>query len=241
MINKNNFKVPQEKALRSTHWILNQFKKSSKILKQFSPLLTYLKQKLQPLQIVTKFCQKKWQQTKDFFQNSYQRALTLLKKREEKLKRVSPQQVLDYLASHWLKKFPLYIQALLKKCLSYLLIREIIKAGVKIFLFLAQAFLTFAKKTLEVLSKVSSILIKACHQLWKTIRLFCSIGCNGLNISCKTLQKGAFYSLYYSLLFLTIVFILLVWGLRLVRDNTSSFISILSLKKINTSPVNTKK
>jgi hypothetical protein len=77
----------------------------------------------------------------------------------------------------------------------------------------------------------SALIIKGCNLVQSTITIAGQSVLSVLKVGQKTLRKSAFYALFYFLLFLTIAFILMIWGMRLLGNYTSSLFLNFSLKR----------
>lgn len=231
---KKTFEPSQKIARQTTEWVFTQSKKGINAFKgQFTLLVNYYLERWHPRwQNVKETCKNQWKQTSDFFKNRHQRALTFLYCQQEKLKLFSAEQMIDYITSHhWVDKFPTFFQKFLKKWLLHPFTRTSLQLGLKFSSLFAKTLLTIAKFSLELFSHIGTFLKKAGHWIRHLIKgCFKSVS-DILKIVLRVIQKSAFYLLYYSLLFSTMMIILFTWALRLLGECTKDFIAKFSFFK----------
>lgn len=231
---KNSFHTPHQLAQRATDWIAKGVKNCLRGLKKpFAPLVNFYQEKWLPRWHKLKNTYiKKWSQTRNFFQHKHQRAFVFLHTMQEKLKQVTSDRLIQYFLSHpWVGKRPVHFQEWLKKCFAHPFIRTLCDAGVKCYTRLVSALLQLAKLILQIVGQASTLIMKGCNLFQSTIKFASQSVLSILNVGQKLLHKSALYVLFYFLLFLTIIFILLIWGMRSLSNYTSSLFSHFSIKK----------
>ncbi len=231
---KIHFKHSHQFAQRATGWIYQQFKNVKGNFKSgVIPLVNFYRHQLQPhWQQLKEACKRKGRQTRDFFHQKHQRALVFLQEQQEKLKRLSSLVFIQYLMAHpWMGKLPLRLQNWLKKLFSRPACRTICEGGIKVYAFVAGCLLRSASLGLQFLSKGASQTIQSCDWLRVSVKRMRQKVLHFLKRGIEIFRKGMLYALYYSLLFITMAFILLIWGVRFLGKCMGSIISHLWYKK----------
>lgn len=231
---KNHFQTSQQMAQRATDWVVKGVRKGSEWFKrQFSPLINlYQEQWLPRWHQLSEAGKLKWLQTRNFFQHKHQQSLAFLQVMQEKLKRVTSDQILQYILSHpGMGKLPIHFQEWLKKWLSHSLIRAICDMGVKCYTLSANALVQVAKYGLQAIAQGSDFIIKGCNLFRSTIKMMVHTVQGVLKVCLRVFHKSVIYALYYFLLFLTIALILFIWSLRSLGNYTGYLFAFFPLKK----------
>lgn len=231
---KETFNPSQKIARETTDWVFKQLKKGANAFqRQFTPLVhLYLKQWLPRWQTIKGFSKCRWDQASDFFKNGHRRALTFLYSRQERLKLLSSDVIIDYITSRaWLNKLPTFFQQYLKKWLSHKFTHLILDKGINLSSLFAKIPLQIAKFSLEAFSHFGTFLKRAGAGSRALIKSGFKSAFDILKAVFKIIKKTAFYVLYYFLLLSTMTVILMTLGLRLLGDCTKDFIKRFSLFK----------
>jgi hypothetical protein len=226
-----SIQTSQQVAQQTTHWISHQCLRSwGKIKGSFDPLISLYRQEILPQWIKLKeACKGKWQQTRDFFHQKHQKALTALQRKQEKLKNLSYLNAVDRLFGRvWVNKLPLSFQKWLKKWLYHSFIRAFCDQMIKIYILFAYYFIQAARHVLKALSKGTAFVFRAQHKLRLLIVYATQKGAVFLKLGLRALRLAAFNTIYYSLLGTMIVAILSFWGMRLLADLTGKLTQRIS-------------
>jgi len=228
---KSAFQSSQKRSEKATDWVFNQLKKGARFLKrQLNPCLNfYQRQWLPKWQVVSGYCKTRWDQAGDLFQNGHKQALLFLQVRQEKMKQLSSERLINYITSQgWLAKLPLFFQNWLRRGLSHPFVRRFIELGFKCSTLFANSLLYTAKFLLQTLSCSGVVLRKGSEGLRSGTKNFFKTVVESSKSALGMLHKLAFNVLYYFLLFLTMNFIVCKWGMYLLRDCVSTL-----FRKIN--------
>jgi hypothetical protein len=230
---KKRFQTSQQLAERTTNWISNQLKHAlGSFKRRLEPFGTFYRQKILPQW--NKFkegCKSKWQQTRDFFHHKHQKALVFVQDKQEKVKHLSYQHLLDrFLSQVWMDKLPSNLQAWLKKWLSHPIVYSICDRIIKIYASCTHLILRASSQVLQLLSRATRLVFKTYQSLQIRVKIFSTKILNILESVRKVSHKFVFYGIYYSLLCVMITAILFVWGVRALGELMTSLISKLSFK-----------
>ena len=208
------FQTSQHKAERATQWISSQF---ASLLKGFrnsvvEPVSDFCRRNMAPLlNNLQKACKDKLQRTKEFFHHWHQRALTSLQEKHKKIKRLSQEHLFDYILK---KKLPFRLHEFLKKWLAHPTIKAICGIMVQIYAILAGGIIALSIQILQLISKGA----EAIGRIYRVTKGYCALGIKKisgmLKLGYEITRKTIFYTIYYTLLGLTIGSILFLWGIR---------------------------
>lgn len=221
----------QQFADKSTNWVARQLQRGTRgIIRPFSPLLNFYRRQLLPQwKNFKNHYQRKWNQTKQSFQNRHGRGLAYLQNKQIRVKQLTIDKFLSWILSHaWMKKLP---QAWLKKWFSHPVVRLVCKIGLNCYSFLAKILLEVSIYTMKGIVKGSEWIGKGFYFLQKGVEIGKSYLLTVLNQVFFFLQKVGLYLLYYTLLILTISVIFLIWMLRYLVNYGNDLVASLSFRE----------
>lgn len=228
---RNRFETSQKWAQKGTDWISNRIANCFKMFtKPFVLMHRLYKAYIQfHLKKLKETCNQKWEKVENFLQRRHHRAFAFLQAQQDLLKRLSSDRFLLFIAFHpWMKKQHSHLQNLLKKCLFHPATRKMCDGVLRGYSLSINFLLQLGKIGLHALSYAKSFFKRCFSGLRGIARSMSTPIYSFMEVALRLLLRGGVYILYYSLLFLTICFILLMWAFHSLREYTSYLFSTFS-------------
>jgi|GEM_PF-4773955 len=226
---KRHFQTSQQFAEQATDWVSRQSKKGFEAFKGYvEPFVAICYQKIQlGWAKIKERGRVKGKQARKFFDQKRQQLFASLHRKQEKLKRFSPQQWVDGLLSHrWMRKLPFRLQYWLKKCLLHPSVRRVFYGGIAFYSFLIRSLLQWMSNGLQMLFQTVAMTVKG----WNRMRAFAKTSGQQLlplwQIGRRGLRHSILRTLYYFLLCATIGIILLVWTFRSLGNSMNTLVPL---------------
>ncbi len=228
------FQTSQGLAQKGTEWISTGFTKTWNGVKQpFEPFVSFYRQQVLPQwRKLKETCTQTWQKLREFFQRKHQGAVAFLQKKQEKLKRLSYQNVLDYILSHtWMGKLPANLQNKLKKWLSHHFTRAAGEKFIKFYSIFAHGFWQFFKYFLNLAALGMKVVLKLFNSLQNYVKIGNQKALAILGVTHQIYQKIVRYTLYYSLLGIIMTSIIVLWGIKYLSNLMNTLTPKLSFRR----------
>jgi hypothetical protein len=211
------YQASQAKAQRATEWISRRCQHAKEGIRTlFQPLTAFCREQVQPVWRQFKaVCKGKWERASDFFQQKHRKALAYLQAKQEKLKKLSYQDLVDRLFSNPLMmSLPVRLQRWLKKWLYRPFVRSIFEGVVKgycvVSTWMLQVISEFMQGTAKIGGMVGGVIGRGM-QVVGVVQRKCM---HGLNFGLNWMGTWVLQGIYYVLLMATLTGILGTMGVR---------------------------
>ena len=156
--------------------------------------------------------QGKWKRARDFFGKKHQQSLNYLEKKQQRLKMLSGQYLIQRIMSQmWL---PNRLKGWMQKWLSHPLFKAVFEAAVRLYALIAGACLSAFSLLLQAIargarfiSQLAGTMVLDAKNLGRQSLVF-------LNTGGRICRSMVFYAFYYSILYTIMAGIVFIWGIR---------------------------
>lgn len=218
---KGKLNVSRAVAHSGTEWLVKQAEHGKQIvMRGLTPLKRVYQQILLPItRQVFSFLRGQKQQAKKFFEQKRQRALQLLQQGQEKLKRVSYQQVIEWLYSiSRFASWPALLQLIIQKVMGNYFSQWLFKGSFKIGTSCLVVVLKGVGLLIKQLSQVTQFFQTGIDKLVRSIHSAISLVAHWVGSGIGIGNKGVKKSVYGSLLFMIMLSIVCAWGFQLLGE-----------------------